>query len=261
LYSQKFKGYNIDMYLSFITPLRLIIASTILLVGALTASLALAPSEGVEAGLSLSPHELTATLDTPIKLEVTISAQKPINAFMGEVVFDTNLFTVDHIEYNTELADLWVTEPWYSKADNTIYFAGGTTRAGGFLGKDNLLTIYLSSRNTGETVVGIKNARVLKHDGFGTDATLGTSIDTVISLLAQDEVEPADDKKDTETAVTILPSLPNYDINNDGKVSLADVASLMLKLGSSDLRFDFSGDGVVSTVDLSLILSADKADN
>lgn len=250
------------MYFSFITPVRLFVAGVILAAGALTASVALAPHEMEgEASLSLRPQELTTLIDNTVKLEVLISANTPVNAFMGEVIFDTNLFTVEKIEYNTALADLWVTEPWYSKADNTIYFAGGTTRPGGFIGKDNLLTIHLSSRNTGETVVGIENARILKHDGLGTDTVLATSIDSVISALAEDQTSITTETKDTATAVTIVPNPPSFDVNNDGKVSLSDIASFMLKLGSSDIRFDFNQDGIVSTADLSLLLNADKADN
>lgn len=250
------------MYFSFITPVRLFVAGVILAAGALTASVALAPHEMEgEASLTLSPQELTTLIDNTVKLEVLISASTPVNAFMGEVVFDTSLFTVDKIEYNTALADLWVTEPWYSKADNTIYFAGGTTRPGGFVGKDNLLTIYLSSKNTGETVVGIENARILKHDGLGTDTVLTTGIDSVISTLAADQASTPTETKDTASAVTIIPNPPSYDVNNDGKVSLADIATFMLKLGSRDVRFDFNQDGTVSTADLSLLLNADKADN
>lgn len=250
------------MYFSFITPVRLFVAGVILAAGALTASVALAPHEMEgEASLTLSPQELTTLIDNTVKLEVLISANTPVNAFMGEVVFDTSLFTVDKIEYNTALADLWVTEPWYSKADNTIYFAGGTTRTGGFVGKDNLLTIYLSSRSIGETVVGIENARILKHDGLGTDTVLTTGIDSVISTLAADPASIPTETKDTASAVTVIPNPPSYDVNNDGKVSLADIATFMLKLGSSDIRFDFNQDGTVSTADLSLLLNADKADN
>jgi hypothetical protein len=249
------------MYLSFLTPLRLLIAGAILATGVFTASVALAPGETEEASLSLSPHKLMAAINTPIKLEVMISSDTPINAFMGEVVFDTSLFSVDKIEYNTDLADLWVTEPWYNKANNTIYFAGGTTRPGGFIGKDNLLTIYLSSQNTGETIIGIKNARILKHDGLGTDTVLAPGIDGIISLMKSDPSSTVAEIEDMETSVTISPLLPNYDVNNDGKVSLADIATFMLKLGSNELRFDFNQDGKVSTADLSLILAADKADN
>ena len=251
-----------SMYTSFYTVLRFFVAGAILVAGAITASVALAPQETIsEASLSLSPHRLVSEIDSLIKLEVIISANVPINAFLGEVVFDTTLFAVDHIEYNTALADLWVTEPWYSKADNTIYFAGGTTRAGGFVGKDNLLTIYLSSQTTGETVVGIKNARILKHDGLGSDTALATGIDSVISLMEVDQKSALPVIEEMETDVVITPTLPHFDVNNDGKVSLADIATFMLKLGSNDPRFDFNNDGVVSTADLSLILAADKADN
>jgi hypothetical protein len=248
--------------LSIITPIRVLIAGAILAAGAFTASIALAPTnQNPEASLTLNPHQLVAKVGMPVKLEVLISADTPVNAFMGEIAFDSNLFKVDSIEYNTVLADLWVTEPWYSKADNTIYFAGGTTRAGGFTGEDNLITIYLSSQSTGETVISIKNARILKHDGLGTDTVLANSIDSLISLLAEDTNSSVPEIKDMATEVTITPSLPSYDVNNDGKVSLADIASFMLKLGSSDLRFDFNGDGKVSTADLSLILNATKTGN
>lgn len=240
------------MCMPFLTPLRLLIMGLFALAGVMVASVVLAPQDSTyEATLSLSPHELVVLKDAPVILEVKLGASTPVNAWSGNVVFDTTLFSVDSISYNTELADLWVTKPWYSIADNTIHFAGGTTRPGGFTGEETLLTITLMAKAAGKTVVALSDARVLKHDGLGTDATVAPNIDSIIESLGNDPLAPV--AKTGVAEVSVLSLAPNRDVTGDGKVSFADAATLMLHLGSSDPKYDLSGDGTVSLVDLAII--------
>ncbi len=222
------------------------------LAGVMVASVVLAPESGpYEASLSLSPRELVVLKDAPVTLEVKLGANTPINAWSGRVVFDTSLFAVERIDYNTALADLWVTKPWYSVAENTIHFAGGTTRPGGFAGEETLLTITLVAHAAGKSVVALDEARILKHDGLGTDASLAPSIDSIIESLENDPLAPVAGTGIAQVSVVAL--TPNRDVTGDGKVSFADAATLMLHLGSADPRYDLSGDGTVSLTDLAIV--------
>ncbi len=236
----------------FITPLRLLVMGFFALTGVMVASVVLAPPTApYEAVLALSPQELVVIQDAPVTLDVVLSATTPINAFSGNLIFDTTRFVVQNISYNTSLADLWVTEPWYSKADNTIYFAGGTTRPGGFTGTETLLTVELVAIKPGNSSISIENARILKHDGLGTDAVVGPSIDSIVSSLEKDELAPL--ARTNAAEVSVLTLLPRRDVNDDGKVSLADVATLMLHLGTSNAKYDLNQDGIVSLPDLAII--------
>ncbi len=209
---------------------------------------AVSGTENTKMSLSLATDKVA--VGGSVDVSVIISSEVPVNAFTGEVLFDKNVFSVESISYNTEVADLWVTEPWYSKADNTVYFAGGTTKPGGFVGEDTLLTITLKAANPGYVMTKLKNHRILLHDGFGTDATLPASADVLLSFYTPDEAKPV-----ATTWVQVGESKPSTDLNNDGKQSLADIAIMMLHIGSSNTRYDFNQDGLVNMTDLSIIMN------
>ncbi len=217
----------------------------------LMAAIMVAVSSTETTNMSLVPAVEKIAIGESVDIDVVISSEVPVNAFTGEVLFDKNVFTVESISYNTEVADLWVTEPWYSKADNTVYFAGGTTKSGGFVGKDNLLTITLKASNSGYVMTKLKNHRILLHDGFGTDATLPASADVLLSFYTPDESKPV-----ATTWVQVGEAKPSTDLNNDGKQSLADIAIMMLHIGGNNKRYDFNQDGLVNTTDFSILMNA-----
>lgn len=236
--------------MAFLTPLRLILLGVFSLASVIVASLLLSPTT-YEASLTLTPHDLVVLKDAPVTIDVTLSATTPVNALSGNITFDSTHFTVKSISYNTDLIDLWVKKPWYSVADNAIHFAGGTTRPGGFTGSERLLTVELEALKPGESTIMITEARILKHDGLGSDATVAPSIDSVIESLEQDPNTPRPKTDDAQISVLALGS--KRDVTGDGKVTFADVATLMLYLGSNDPLFDLNGDGVVSLPDLAIM--------
>lgn len=207
------------------------------------------------ASMTIKPLNKTLLIGEILPVEIVVSSPKPSNAFTGELIFSNDTFVVEKIDYNTALADLWVTEPWYSKADNTIYFAGGTTRPGGFVGTETLLTVYLRSTQSGEATLALENAQLLAHDGFGTTLPLPESVDALFTseaLATQSEIIAQTTKTQN---YTIIENPPSFDLNNDGVIGLADVGILLLKLGSTDMRFDLNLDGFVNQTDITTLLS------
>lgn len=185
---------------------------------------------------------------------LTIESSTPVNVFTGLLTFDPEKLTVQSIDYNTSIADLWAEEPWYSNGEGTINFTGGTTARGGFIGDGTLITITFTAQNPGEAIVRLQDMRVIQHDGLGTEAPLSSPIDAIFSV--QNETlknETLFDASLDGPVVTVIPHAPKRDLNNDGKQSMADVSIFMTDLISKNLRSDLNGDSTVNLEDLSIL--------
>jgi hypothetical protein len=212
---------------------------------------------GVVADMRLSTTSKTLTVGEIFEVSVIVESKVPVNVFAGELAFDTDTLEVEAIDYNTSVADLWAEEPWYSNGEGTLRYAGGTTRRGGFIGTDNLITIRFKTLKEGAGSLRIMNAHILEHDGLGTDATLATHIDALFTI---------EEEKFTEANLiqqSIIPSTyavvetpPSPDLNNDGKQSIADVSIFLLHMASGDTRFDFNLDGKVNLKDFNIVLGS-----
>ena len=190
-------------------------------------------------------------------VDVTIMARSsvPVNVFAGELNFNPDLFYVESISYNTGIADLWVELPWYSNGDGTLNFGGGTTKPGGFIGTGPLITVTFKTKGLGNATLTLHDPRILLHDGLGTDASLGTNLDTIIRIDAETRTERMTLGDGAKTApIRVVGALPSTDLDSDGKQTLADVSMFMVFLSRQDTRGDFNGDGVVDTQDLSRLL-------
>lgn len=207
-----------------------------------------------EAEMRLEPNTGVSILGEPLYVTLVVESKIPVNAFSGLVSFDPTKLRVIAIDYNTGIADLWVEKPWYEDGDGTVSFAGGTTRPGGFTGEDQLIRISFMPEAEGDARLILSRARVLEHDGFGTDAEIAKPVDALFSVerLATDARTISDNVSDS--TLTIVPQKPDADLNDDGKVSAADVSIMMMQLLSNDLRYDLSGDGKVNLADLSILL-------
>jgi len=230
----------------------------LLAAGSMAAALlfALPFANAPQASLSISPGEAAVALGDTLVVEVVVEASVPVNAFTGEVVFDSDVFSVDKIEYDTSIADLWVTEPWFSKSANSIYFAGGDTAPGGFTGRGTLMTVYLTALNPGFVSLTLANAQVLQHDGFGTAATLTESVDSLFTaerLATETKVATA---RKNETWVQVASAPPTPDFNDDGRVTLTDLSIFTIHFGGSNMRYDLNQNGRVDFGDLSILLNA-----
>ncbi len=204
------------------------------------------------ATMDLTPTATVVTLGETFTTSVVVKANTPVNAFMGIVTFDPAQLQVARIDYNISIADLWAEEPWYKNGDGTIHFAGGTTQPGGFTGEGTVLTITFMSVGAGEAPVRITEAEVLRHDGLGSEATLGMPIDALFTVLPEQKTVAT---QHNETAVVVRdPSLVG-DLNDDGKVSVGDLSIFFTYLATGNTRGDLNGDGRISTIDLSILVS------
>jgi len=230
------------------------------LVGFLTiASLLVLPfGTGVVAQMRLSPETKTIIEGEHFVVEVIVDSTVPVNVFAGELTFNSQTLQVASIDYNTSIADLWAEEPWYSNGEGTLTFAGGTTKRGGFIGEDTLITITFRAHNQGAGSLAIKNAHILQHDGLGTEAQLAAPIDALFTVKTLEEIEKVNlvQQSIAPSSYAVVRTPPTTDLNGDGKQSIADISIFMLNLGSQDARFDFNLDGTVNLKDFNILLSA-----
>jgi len=213
-------------------------------------------NEDVEADIRLLPNKLTAVLNEPTTVTIEVESIIPVNVFAGEVRFDPDSLHVDKIDYNTSVADLWAEKPWYSNGDGTINFAGGTTRVGGFTGAAKLLTITFVPTRTGSSLITLSHARILQHDGLGTDATLAPPIDALLVIEDEMEQKTIVEKTNEQTRTVTLSNQPTTDLNQDGRQTIQDVSIFLLDITTGNERSDFNQDGQVDLNDLSIILQA-----
>lgn len=216
-------------------------------------------ASSIDADMRLEPNHGVQVLGESFTVTVVVESNTPVNVFQGDISFNADVLTVTSIDYNTSIADLWAEEPWYSNGDGTLNFIGGTTRAGGFTGTSALLTITFTTTATGEARVILDEARILKHDGLGSDAIVAAPIDALFAVTETELEEQTIVRKQTTSGpiLRILLERPNTDLNGDGRQGIADTSIFMADLVSQNKRSDFNQDGVVNTADLSILLNAE----
>ena len=211
-----------------------------------------------EADMLITPTSKTVTIGESFTVAIEVQADVPVNVFTGLIWFNNEALEVLQIDYNTGVADLWTQDPWYKNGDGSIGFAGGTTKPGGFIGTDTLMTITFQAINAGEGNIMIENARILEHDGQGTDATIASLEPTYFTIatttgtsrtIVEKTVPPVDIMIMTEERTT--------DLNTDGKTDIADLSIFMLHLTAGNRVADFNGDGAVTIADLSILLQTE----
>lgn len=204
--------------------------------------------------MRLEPDQGFVTVGQEFPISVYVVSDEPTNVFSGMVTFDPNTLVVSAIDYNTSIADLWAVLPWYSNGDGTVTFAGGTTKPGGFTGEGALITITFKSLAPGRANLALQDARILRHDGLGTDVDLvDAPIDAIFTVSdAELNEKTVLEKTALGPPVAVLAEEPDTDLNGDGLHSAGDLSIFMLHLSSQNLRSDFNKDGVVSLRDMSI---------
>jgi hypothetical protein len=223
---------------------RFLIASIIAGVIGISGFLLSATVHKSEVTVHIEPNTGITIVGETFTTTLVVDSPFPTNVFRGVLYFDTSKLAIERIDYNTSLADLWAEEPWYSNGAGTLTFTGGTTKPGGFTGRDTLITITFRSTALGEARVGMKEVQVLKHDGLGTEAPLSQPIEALFTATPSVR---ADSSKISE--VHIVTAIPDTDLNDDGTVNMIDVSVFLGDLITQNPRSDFSGDGRVTADD------------
>lgn len=208
------------------------------------------------ADMRIEPREQTLKEGDSFTLFLVVESKVPVNVFAGEILFDTNILSVDSIEYNSSVADLWAERPWYDSGAGTLNFGGGTTKPGGFSGVDTLLTITFKTIHDGKGTVSLREPRIILHNGLGTDATIKAPIDAVLTVENKTVDANLIQRSSVGASYNVVHEKPSTDLNGDGRQGIADVSILMMHLRSTDSRYDLNQDGKVGIADVSILLNA-----
>ncbi len=231
---------------------RLFVASIVLAILSLGSLVATTSDNENQARFHITPTTLSTKAGETFVVTVEIESPTPVNVFAGELQFDAKKISVQEISYNESAADLWAEKPWYENGDGTLNFTGGTTQPGGFTGTSPLLSVTFLVNEPGVSAITLVGGRMLKHDGLGTDETLGTPLDAIVTITPNPEEVSLEEPKITTVVSSAVGK--DFDISGDGEYSIADVSILLSDLVGGDNRSDLNGDGKVSLADLSILL-------
>lgn len=209
---------------------------------------------GPAASVRIEPESGLSVVGDTFTIALIVEANVPVNVFKGLVTFDAEKLEVASIDYNTSIADLWAEEPWYSNGDGTLNFTGGTTRAGGFIGEGSLILITFHTKATGDAHIALQDMRILQHDGLGSDVTVAKPLDTIFAIESETlKQETVFENEVKGPVVSVVPTIPDTDLNDDGETTIADVSIFMADLATKNLRSDFNQDAKVDLKDLSIL--------
>lgn len=208
------------------------------------------------ADMRIEPREQMLAMGDTFTMFLVVESKVPVNVFAGEILFDTNILSVDSIEYNSSVADLWAERPWYDSGAGTLNFGGGTTKPGGFIGVDTLLTITFKTIHDGNGSVSLREPRILLHNGLGIDAAVKAPIDAVLTVENKTIDANLIQRSSVGASYNVVHEKPSADLNGDGRQSIADMSMLLIHLNSTDKRYDLNQDGEVGIADVSILLNA-----
>jgi hypothetical protein len=249
-----------DMTPSSFSPIRgfslpvLLTASAILAVIAISGYELANSTLNTDASIRIEPRIDAVEVGGTFTVRVVVQSRVSLNAFAGVLTFNPSVLAVDSIDYNTSIADLWALEPWYSNGDGTVSFGGGTTRAGGFNGEGDLITVTFKAIGEGDGSVILRNPLLLKHDGLGTGVPVIEPIDSMLTVTTPTNARGPG----SESRVAVVKEAPSADLNNDGAVTFTDASIMMLHLFGDEPRYDFNLDGRVNASDLELLMQKTK---
>lgn len=196
----------------------------------------------------LEVSETTVLTGEAFTIQVYAYATVPVNAVDVEIEYPADKIEILSVDKGQSVLTIWTEEPVVSQS--SITFAGGTFQRG-FVGEHIVATIEARAKFTGQTELSVDSVELLAGDGKGTPVAVDTTNQTTkTSFYIYDE------DNDPESIRAALGININPDINNDGKVTLADISIFMSAWTATDRgTFDFNSDGKMNFVDFSIILA------
>lgn len=192
----------------------------------------------------IAPGETTA-------FDIMLSTTIPINAMSATLAFPPDLLEVVSISKERSFLDLWTEETAIREDLGEVHWSGGTYRKGGITGTTTALTLRIKAKRAGLARVYFKEAEVLESDGYGTEVE---TVDTPFTFeIATPVVAGGGGGGAAPTAISKQPSM---DFSGDGKIGIADLSILVMRLGAPyEARYDLNRDGIISIADLSVLFA------
>ncbi|MBP9760550.1 MAG: hypothetical protein KBD24_04300 [Candidatus Pacebacteria bacterium] len=174
-----------------------------------------------------------------VTLHVIANSDEPVNVIGGTISIPTDLVQLESVSKKDSIIDLWSEEPTISENKASVRFSGGIVREGGFLGSGTVLTLVAHPLVEGKATLSFTDISMLAHDGTGMEVGCGQN---PITLSIRPASHPSPDVNN-DKAVNIfdfglvstrlfMTYNTLYDLNQDGKITLADIGIVVSNMGS-----------------------------
>jgi len=168
-----------------------------------------------------------------VMLQVIADTNEPINVIGATITAPEDLVELTQVSRENSIIDLWSEEPIIK--DNTVHFSGGIVSPSGFIGTGTALTVTAVPLAEGEAVIALDDVRMLAHDGTGKEVACGKNPITLI-------IRPA--------------SYPSPDINGDNRVNIFDFGLVSSRLFLAyEKNYDLNMDGKITIADIAIVIS------
>ncbi len=167
-----------------------------------------------------------------VTIHVIANADKPVNVIGATVNVPEELIEIVKVSRENSIIDLWSEEPKIK--DSSIHFSGGIVNETGFLGEGVVLTVILTPKQEGTANIYLKETSMLAHDGTGMPVTCDNK---PITFTIRPESHPNPDVNGDKhvnifdfgiiSARLFMRYERSYDLNLDGKITLADIGVLI----------------------------------
>lgn len=152
------------------------------------------------------------------KIEINLfvnTEQESINAFEGKMLFPSGVLDLKEIRDGNTIVNFWVEKP--KNQNGAIIFSGITP--GGFSGEKGLIfSAIFEAKKEGVAKFEINDARVLRNDGTGSEATLITvPFEIVVSRGAPAEIPAIPKIIDRERPESFVPEIARNETLLEGK--------------------------------------------
>lgn len=171
-------------------------------------------------------------------LQVLAKADEPVNVISGSIVVPSQYTTIENISRENSIIDLWTQEPIITEDESKIFFSGGIISDSGFTGTGVLFEIVLKPTQEGTIEIYFEDSKMLAHDGTGFEVTCG---DTPVTLSIRPKEHPTPDVNGDKSvnlfdfgivsARLFMAYERPYDLNLDGKITIADIGVLIANFG------------------------------
>lgn len=136
--------------------------------------------KGAEVSFDKNYQEMLVNQEFKVSIVINTN-NETINAIEGEIILPSDILTVKMINDANSIINLWIEKPQIR--ENKIKFSG--IIPGGYKGKQGLLMeLFLKTKREGKGTITFQNVKMLKNDGFGTEAPVNIS-DFIITIKGE----------------------------------------------------------------------------
>lgn len=172
-----------------------------------------------------------------VTLQVTAKADEPINVISGSIVMPASHITIEDMSRENSIIDLWTQEPAILD-ESKIFFSGGIVNNSGFTGTGVVFEIVLKPTQEGTVEIFFEDSKMLAHDGTGFEVVCGNN---PVTLSIRPKEHPTPDVNGDKSvnlfdfgivsARLFMVYERPYDLNLDGKITIADIGVLIANFG------------------------------